>query len=220
MKARELNKIGSISISQRRKLNSGEVVASSNSSGLLALPTIPSEWASITEVIQYRNIARDFLNKILALQKINGNIDGIFDFQIPNYWTSTNFDDRSTYDHNGEPFISKRDAQCGSKPGGIKFRAINNWYNCHDGYHPKFARWWNGIKAAEKEANFFKAKFEELEDLTAQKVVQNTSQQDYTKAASTVSNSTNALYIILGLSLVGGAGYLVYRSIKNKKDKK
>lgn len=191
------------------------------SNGFLVLSLVPEEFELLTEVIQNRNLSRQLLNQILGMQKINGNIEGAFDFKIPNYYASTNFDDQATYNHNAEPYLSERQKACGDKPAGIKFKKVNRWYDCLDNFNKKYARTRNAIIASDKERAWLDMKLKELEALTGQKVIANTSQTDLTDTNNEApTNNPNTIYYILGgVLLAGGIGYVGYKIIKKRNSK-
>lgn len=172
---------------------------------LIELPMIPQFCELMPDVQQNRTQSRNLLNQILALKKINGNIQ--IDLNIPNFYELTNYNDQTTYNKNQEPYLSAKQNACGDEPRGLKFRAKSRFYDCLDTFNPKYAIEQNCILASQKERLWLDAKLKELVALTGQKVVLNTSEQDFTNRNNPNSNYNTLIYI--GATFV--IGFVAYK---------
>jgi hypothetical protein len=192
--------------------------------GFLVLAPMPVFAQDITEVMQNRQQSRDFLQKILAVQKINGNIEA-FNFTIPDFFKLQDYSNHTAIPKNEEPWLSLLQKSCGDRPTGLRFKARSQWYDCLDRFTQDYTPKYYAIQASLRELAWIKTKFQDIEALTKQKVIANTSQQDLTdtnneSAQGTKATGVNAVYAIGGALLLLGAGYLTYRVISKRKQDK
>lgn len=185
--------------SHRSKNKTEKIQLLKKNGGIFYMPDYYPENKSDAIVLKNQNLAREVITQIRTMIGVNDLTfpKKIKEFilelnDLPNYYVAINIGDESV--NEGPEYISQRTQNC----GGDSFQAWernkrDNFFNCVNGFNPRYARTMNLRKASQMQLDFLQDQRSKLQMLLKENVIDDAISES-TSTEKELDDTTNDTY--------------------------